>query len=306
MTDPNPTGPDAGPPASTPTAAAAHQRLSPPSPPDTRTLPLTLQRVPARQGLGWVKEAFQTFVRRPLAMAGLFALFMFSALMVMLLPLVGPVLLLGSLPLVSLAFMLATQTVLAGRFPMPGIVVAPLRTDRQRRLALLQLGFAYALASFVIMALSNAVDGGRFEALQDAMSRGAEGSQAVSVLLDDGQLVFGVAVRLVLAGLLAVPFWHAPALVHWSGQGMVQALFSSTLAVWRNRGAFLVYVLAWGGALGLFAFAANFIGLVFGAPQLMSIVMMPAALMFSTVFYTSLYFTFVDCFGERAREAAAA
>ena len=299
MTDPTPTGPDAGPPPDLDTRPGSAPRMELPAPPDLSTVPLTLRQVPARQGLQWVKEGFQTFFKRPLAMAGLFAMLMFLALLVMLLPLVGPVLLLGSLPLASLAFMLATQCVLAGRFPMPGIAAAPLRSDRPRRFALLQLGFAYALSSFVIMAVSSAVDGGTFEALQDAMSRGAEGSQEVSQLLGDGQLLAGAVVRLGLAVLLAVPFWHAPALVHWSGQGALQALFSSTLAVWRNRGAFLVYGLAWGAALGLFAFAANFAGLVFGAPQLMGVVMMPAALMFSTVFYTSLYFTFADSFGRR-------
>jgi hypothetical protein len=39
-----------------------------------------------------------------------------------------------------------------------------------------------------------------------------------------------------------VPFWHAPGLVHWGSQGVGQALFSSTLAVWRCRGAFVVYL----------------------------------------------------------------
>lgn len=299
MTDPTPTGPDAGPPPESDGRPEVAPRLELPAPPDLRTVPLTLRQVPPRQGLQWVREGFQAFFKRPLAMAGLFAMFMFVALLVMLLPLVGPVLLLGALPLASLAFMLATQAVLAGRFPMPGIAVAPLRSDRARRLALLQLGFGYALASFIIMAVSGAVDGGTFEALQDAMARGAEGSQAVSELLGDGRLLAGVVVRLGLAVLLAVPFWHAPALVHWSGQGALQSLFSSTLAVWRNRGAFLVYGLAWAATLGLFAFAANFAGLVFGAPQLMGAVMMPAALMFSTVFYASLYFTFADSFGRR-------
>ena len=27
-----------------------------------------------------------------------------------------------------------------------------------------------------------------------------------------------------MGALLSVPFWHAPALVHWGGQGLTQAL----------------------------------------------------------------------------------
>lgn len=300
MTDPTPPSPptpDETPPGAPEATAEARTVL--PAPPDMRTVALTLRRVPPRSGVQWLKEGAGVFFRRPLALTGLFAMFLFFALVAMLLPLVGPVLLLGALPLVSLAFMLATQAILGDRFPMPGIAVAPLRSDRPRRLALLQLGFAYALASFLIMAISDAADGGKFAALQDAMSRGREGSETVGALLGDGQLAFGLSVRLGLAVLLAVPFWHAPALVHWGGQGVLQSLFSSTVAVWRNRGAFLMYGVAWGLTLAGFAVAGNLLALLLGAPQIISLVMMPAALMMSTVFYASLYFTFVDCFGRR-------
>ncbi len=294
MTDPIPPatpGPEAAAPATTRTVL--------PAPPDTRTVTLTLLLVPTRQGLQWVRDGLRIFFKRPLAMAGLFAVFMFVALVLALVPLLGPVLLLGFLPLATLAFMLASQAVTNGRFPLPTIATVPLRTDNKRRFALLQVGFAYALASFVIMALSDAVDGGKFAALQAAMSKGREGSTTVSALLADPQLQFGVAVRLGLAGLLSVPFWHAPALVHWGGQGVLQALFSSTIACWRNKGAFFLYAVTWAAALGLFGFVVNFIGLVFGVPQMVSVVAIPAALLFSTMFYASLYFTFVDCFGKR-------
>ena len=49
----------------------------------------------------------------------------------------------------------------------------------------------------------------------------------------------------LLGALLSVPFWHAPALVHWGGQGVAQALFSSTLALWRNKAAFALNGLLW-------------------------------------------------------------
>jgi hypothetical protein len=298
VTDPIPPSPSA-PGDEPPPAAPEVPRTTLPVPPDTRTVTLTLRQVPASQGLRWLKEGAGIFFRRPLALTGLFAMFLFLALVAMLLPLIGPVLLLGALPLVSLAFMLATQAIVGDRFPMPGIAAAPLRTDRPRRIALLQLGFAYALASFLIMAVSDAADGGKFAALQDAMSRGSEGATTVGALMGDGQLAFGLAVRLGLAVLLAVPFWHAPALVHWGGQGVLQSLFSSTVAVWRNRGAFLMYGVGWGLALAGFATAGNLLALMLGAPQVISLVMMPAALMMTTVFYASLYFTFVDSFGRR-------
>lgn len=296
MTDPRPEGPAAGLPEDAPPAP----RMQLPAPPDLRTVPLTLRAAPPRAGLQWLREGFQAFIRRPLGLAGLFALLMFFALILVLVPVAGPVLLLGFLPLASLVFMLATQAVTAGRMPMPALAVAPLRSDAPRRAALLQLGFGYALASFVAMALSDAVDGGALEALQDAMARGATGAQEVSELLADPRLVYGGALRLVLAVAVAIPFWHAPGLVHWGGQTALQSLFSSTLAVWRNRGAFIVYALAWLALLAGFGLVVNLVALVLGLPQLLSVLITPALMLFATVFYATLWFSFLDCFDRRA------
>ena len=120
----------------------------------------------------------------------------------------------------------------------------------------------------------------------------------------------GLLTAAALGTLLSVPFWHAPALVHWGGQGVRQALFSSTLALWRTKGAFVTYMLAWGGVLLAVrrSSAALLFGLI-GAPQLAGVVGVPAGLVFSTVFYVSLLFTFNDSFGAapsapRDRDAA--
>lgn len=280
-------------------ASSLGERMLLPSPPDIRTVPLTLRVVPARQGVAWVKEGLAAFMSKPLAMAGLLALLMFAALVLVLVPLIGPVLLLGALPWVTVAFMLATQAVCNGQFPMPTLALLPWRTDRTRRIALLQLGFGYALASFIAMAISDAADGGAFEQLQEALAQGPEGAEQVAALLGEGRLAAGGLLRLLLALLVAIPFWHAPALVHWGGQSAMQALFSSTLAVWRNRGAFVVYAAVWMGLLVGFAMAVNLLGLLLGTPALLSVVMTPAGLLFATVFYASLWFTFLDNFSRR-------
>jgi hypothetical protein len=291
---------DASPdPSADPSDHGSATRTVLPLPPDTRTVPLTLLSVPAAAGLRWAREGFAAFVKRPLALAGLFALLMFGIVVLAIVPLLGPVLVFGVLPLVTLVFMLATQAVMHGHFPLPTIAAVPLRTDGARRAALLQLGFLYALASFVLIVVSDAIDGGRLNALLAAMSKGREGSAAVSALLADGRLVFGLIARLGLALALSIPFWHAPALVHWGGQGALQSLFSSTLAIWRNKAAFLLFAVCFGAALGVLGFVANLAGLLFNAPQMMPTLLMPAVLLLSTVYYASLYFTFVDSFGRR-------
>jgi hypothetical protein len=257
---------------------------------------MKLQLVPARQGALWVRRGFAVFFTRPLAFAALFTGFLFFGLVAILVPLVGPLLLLASLPLISLGFMIATQQALQGRLPGPGVFVAPLRIDRTRRLALLRMGLAYAVASVVIIWLSDVVDGGRFDALQQAMAGGKEDASEIAGLLTDPQLQLGLVLRFGLAALLSLPFWHAPALVHWGGQGVVKALFFSAVACWRNIGAFTVYGLAWAGAILMFGALANVLAALLQQGQLIALAAVPAGLLFSTVFYASLYFTFVDCF----------
>jgi hypothetical protein len=93
-----------------------------------------------------------------------------------------------------------------------------------------------------------------------------------------------------------VPFWHAPALVHWGAQPAAKSLFFSLMACWRNRGAFVVYALTWTAVILVFAVAANLMFALLGQGHLMAMAAMPASLIFSTVFYASLYFTFADCF----------
>ena len=259
---------------------------------------MRLQLVPARQGAQWVRRGFAVFVKQPMAFAGLFAAFLFAVFALTLLPVVGPLLLLALLPLGSLGFMVATQDALAGRFPLPRAFIAPLRGGRAQSLAIVKLGLIYAAATWGILAFSDWLDGGALDALMEAQTSGAAAPDVIADKLADPRLEIGVLLRFGLLGLLSVPFWHAPALVHWGGQKAGKSLFFSTIACWRNKGAFAVYSLTWLCVFLLFALVANLLFALVGRAQLVPFVAMPASLIFSTVFYASLYFTFADCFAQ--------
>jgi len=265
---------------------------------------MRLLTVPASRGVLWVRSGFRVFFGRPLAFAALFASFLFGAMLLLLVPVIGTLLLLTALPLVSQGFMLATQRALAGQTPMAGVFIEPVRGGRPQAISMLKIGLIYSAASLFIMWFSNVVDGGTFDALQEAMTAKTADTERLDVLLNDPRLSAGMLVRLGLASLLALPFWHAPALVHWDGQGPAQSLFSSTIACWRNKGAFMVYGLTWAALVFLFALLVNTVFMLLGAPQLVAVAALPAGLMFSTVFYASLYFTFTDCFEQRTAALA--
>jgi hypothetical protein len=257
---------------------------------------MKLRLVPAAQGLQWLRQGFAIFFKQPLGFAGLFASFMFLLFLALLLPMVGSLLLLAALPLISLGFMIGTRHALEGRFPVPRVFVEPLQQGRPARMAMLQLGLLYAAATALIMWLSNTVDGGALDRAMQLMADNKTTPEAMTDAVSDGRLQAGLLLRFGLAGLLSVPFWHAPALVHWGGHPPAKALFFSLVACWRNRGAFAVYLLGWTATILLFAVVATLLFSLIGQRQLMALMAMPASLIFSTVFYVSLYFTFADCF----------
>ncbi|WP_272647004.1 BPSS1780 family membrane protein [Paucibacter sp. XJ19-41] len=261
---------------------------------------LHLQTVPARNGLLWVRHGFKVFQRKPLAISGLFAMFLFAGFALLLLPVLGSMLLLMALPLLSLGFMLATHLVLQNQTPTAAVFIAPLKLTPQRRNTQLALCGAYALTTVLIMLLSNWVDGGAFEALQQLLAKPEANDpayeKAVEAALAEPSLMWGMMTRLGLAALLSVPFWHAPALVHWGGQGALQALFSSTLGIWRNKAAFALNALVWAGLVVGLALLVSLVVSLLGLGQLLPMLALPLGLFLSSVFYASLYFTFVDCF----------
>lgn len=252
---------------------------------------------PARGAL-WVREAFRLFGRKPLAFSGLFAAFLFAALLSMFVPLIGGVLQMMMLPLLSLGFMIASLAALQGQPVQPGQFFEPLSGDPVRRRSLLILCALYGLSAIALLALCNAVSDGKLAELQALVASGEARPEEVDAMAAERGVFVGTVVAIIGATLLSVPFWHAPALVHWGGQSVGQALFSSTLAVWRAKGAFLVYALAWAGLMAVFGIVTALLLGLLGAPQLAGVVALPGGLMFSTVFYVSLIFSFNDSFGQ--------
>lgn len=258
---------------------------------------LLLKSVPLARGPRWIADAFRLFARKPLAFAMMFAVFMFGALLASLLPLVGGMLQMMSLPLLTLGFMIASQSALQGGPVHPSQFIEALRSDPARRRSMLILCLAYGLSAVAILGLCDLVSDSAFQRLMTLAAKGAAAQAEIAALLDEPGVAAAAFLLALLGSLLSVPFWHAPALVHWGGQGVGQALFSSTLAVWRNKAAFFSYMLAWGGLILLFGVGSALLFGLLGMRQLANVAALPAGLMFSTVFYLSLIFSFNDSFG---------
>ncbi|MDO9357702.1 MAG: BPSS1780 family membrane protein [Polaromonas sp.] len=241
---------------------------------------MKLNIVPARTGATWVKLGIQTFFKQPLALAGLFFLYMAAATLASLIPLVGVVLALAIVPAATLGLMAATLEATRGRFPMPAILVSAFRAGQQRARAMMVLGFIYAAACLLVVSIVPLfVDAP--VSRETAMAPGMQG-----------------AMLLVMALYLpiSVLFWHAPALVHWHGVPPVKSLFFSAVVCLRNAGAYLVFGATWMVVLMLIGVLVTVLAGLIASPEAAAAIIMPTALLMAAMFSSSLYFTFRDSF----------
>ena len=258
---------------------------------------MKLNIVPARTGLTWVKLGITTFIKQPLAMSGLFFMFMAMLSVATLVPFIGAALALALLPAATLGLMAATQEATKGNFPMPSILISAFRAGQQRMRAMMVLGALYAAGFLALMGVSALVDGGQFASLYLVGGKITE----ELVMQDNFQLAMWVAMALYLP--LSLLFWHAPALVHWHGVSPVKSLFFSFIACYKNFGAFTVYGLAWAGVFMAAAVGGSLIGSLLGNPMMGPVVLFPVGLGFVAMVFISVYFTFRDSFSESSESA---
>lgn len=251
---------------------------------------MKLHQVPARTGVQWVKLGIRTFFRQPLALAGLFFMFMLLVSVLSIVPVLGQALALALLPAATLGLMAATREAASGQFPMPTILASAFQAGRERMRAMLVLGAVYAVASFVIMALTALISGG------PAAVPNADELQTAEQLLRQPEVLRSMLISMVLYIPLGLLFWHAPALLHWHGISPAKSLFFSALACWTNKGALVVYFIAWTGVFFAVSLVLVLLTSLLGGPQVLGILVFPLAMVMSAMFFSSLYFTFRDSF----------
>jgi MFS family permease len=234
----------------------------------------------------------QTFARQPLALTGLFFMYMAGGLILSQLPFVGVILSGMLVPAATLGLMAATAEAARGRFPMPSVLLSAFRAGRQRARAMLMLGALYAAGSMLAYLIGTLLTGD---------PAASSGTDAQSPQLDPRAMLV-----LVLHTPLVILFWHAPALVHWHGVPPAKSLFFSAVACLRNMGALLTYGIAWVAVFLTVGFVLSTVGMMLGGVGVARGVMMPTVLLLAAMFSTSVYFTFRDSFLATPDEEAPA
>lgn len=251
---------------------------------------MKLNVVEARTGSKWVRQGIRVFWKQPIAMSGLFFLFMAIMSLSALLPIVGSFIALTLLPAATLGLMAASREVDLGKFPMPTILAIAFRASKERKRDMAILGLLYALGFVGVMGISALMDGGGFAKLY------LVGGKLDAETIMDPNFQNAMWLSLLLYMPLSMVFWHAPALVHWHGVPALKSLFFSTVACLRNWRAFLVFGLMWIVVFMSTALILSLVSGLMGDGELVSMTLLPAMLMLAAMFFCSVYFSFCDCF----------
>ncbi len=253
---------------------------------------MKLNIVPARSGLQWVRLGVKTFFKQPLALAGLFFMFMAAMSVFAFLPFVGSVLALALLPAATLGLMAATQEATKGKFPMPSILISAFRTERQRGAAMLVLGALYALGFLLVMGFSSLFDGGDFARLY------LLGGKMTPELVVSPSFQTAMWAAMLLYLPLSMMFWHAPALVHWHGISPVKSLFFSLVACLKNWRAFFLYGVCWFAVISVVGLGMMAVFGAVGGAGMAQAAAIPTMMLLAAMLFTSIYFTYADCFAH--------
>ena len=251
---------------------------------------MKLHIVPSSQGVQWVRLGVKTFIRQPLALGGLFFLFMGVVSVLSIVPLLGTALSLLILPAASLGLINAARLASTGSFPLPVTLIAAFTAGAAKRSAMLQLGVLYTAAFLAIIGVTMLIDGGQFSSVY------LMGAPLTEDMAANGHFISALWAALLLYIPMAAVFWHAPALVFWHDVTPGKSLFFSAMACWRNKGAMLMFILTWMAVITGAGVVITLLAGLLGGAAVINMLLMPATMVMAAMFFASIYFTYQDSF----------
>jgi len=124
--------------------------------------------------------------------------------------------------------------------------------------------------------------------------------------LGEIDLMIAAAVFLVLYTPIQMALWFAPLFVAWHRIAPVKSMFFSLVAVWRNRGAFLIYALGWLAIAVALSMAIQILSRTLDpGPLILSFVLSPLSLAMLAALYASSWISYRDTVRDGFRDIAA-
>ncbi|AOB39070.1 hypothetical protein FYA99_11310 [Bordetella parapertussis] len=245
--------------------------------------------LPAISGWQWVRDGLRLFMKQPLAMFTWAMAISLLLLFATYTPLVGPLLFVALMPSITLMTLSACKHVEAGRVMLPSMWLQPLKKPGVFKklflMGMLYVGLCLAAGLLAFLPFSSSLAEG-------VRMASANNLAPIMTAMRAPLLVFTA-----LYVIIATVFWHAPVLVGWHGLRLLQALFFSGIACWRNKWPFLVYGVVW---ILVFLFIDLCIGLLIGMgvpDTLAGTLQVPVTIIAGGVLYCSFYLAYTSVFG---------
>ncbi len=196
------------------------------------------------EGWNWLIQGYQLFKKKPADMFLFGNTYLFIILFVgMLIPFLGAALVTLLSPLMGFGIMLAGRMGQKGLRVSPGVLFNGFAQENRKHLqSLLTLGAIYTVCFALIKLAAHLILGAQPQVDITDLQNGT--NPEASAALMEYMIVYASLVGAISLPVL-LAFWYAPVLVVWHNMKPVQALFSSWIAVWRNKGSFLIYGMGW-------------------------------------------------------------
>ncbi|QWE20309.1 BPSS1780 family membrane protein [Polynucleobacter sp. AP-Kolm-20A-A1] len=252
---------------------------------------MKLNSVEPKDGYTWIRQGIWLFKQNPIGFLMLVFMYVFAAQLAVIIPVIGVFVVLLLTPTLAVGFMTACRQAIQKERIRPIVYLVALQSGVIVRKRILQLGLVYAamilLLSFILSLL---VD---FEMLLPLMTSDKtitpEALRQVYLVL-----FFGAMLYVPVAMLM----WFSPILIAWADMSVPQALFSSCLACWTNKGVFFFYLAIWSAILIAIPLT---VGMIFDAMDLgqaASFIIAPISMAGLTVMHCSFYAAWKACFTE--------
>lgn len=252
---------------------------------------MKLNIVAPKEGYTWIRQGIWLFKQNPLGFLMLVFLYIFAAQLAVIIPVIGVFAVLLLTPSLSVGFLTACRQAILKERIRPMVYLAALQSTPIIRKRILQLGLVYAalilVMSFILSLVVN------FELLVPLLTSdkaiSPEALRQIYLVL-----FFGALLYIPIAMLM----WFSPILIAWSDMSVPQALFSSCLACWSNRGAFFLYLSVWSVILIAIPLMVGMIFDALNIGQVASYIIAPISMAGLTVMHCSFFATWKACFTE--------
>lgn len=243
----------------------------------------------ARVGWDWILNGLTLFRKRPFFLTNLFFAYLFSMLLLGMVPFMGQILPILIAPVFTFLFMHACFSIDIEELVTFRDLFKIL--DRTILLRLISLGGVYLLFAMLATGLSFLVEGGSLFSLFSQNSPNELPSSRLGVIFITLGLIFIIYIPFAMAT------WFAAPLIGWKNMSLGKALFYSFFTVVREYRPFIIYMLCWTFGFILLNSGAGILNSLIGQSVSVFITFI-LSIIVSVWMYCSFYPTYRDIFGR--------